>query len=84
MLTFGHMGWLDMTVLLMSSSAYPISGSIGVRLFLWVINGISALGGASIYLDFGLQIPSSGRDKNYLEQVNRRPNPTQNASSYHR
>lgn len=40
---------------------------------LWVAGGILALCGLSIYLEFGLAIPRSGGEKNYLERVYRRP-----------
>lgn len=40
---------------------------------LWVIGGILTFCGLSVYLEFGLQIPLSGGEKNYLERVYKRP-----------
>lgn len=38
---------------------------------LWVIGGILTLCGISVFLEFGLAIPRSGGEKNYLERVYR-------------
>lgn len=40
---------------------------------LWVIGGILTFAGLSVYLEFGLAIPRSGGEKNYLERVYRHP-----------
>lgn len=40
---------------------------------LWVIGGILTFCGLSVYLEFGLQIPLSGGEKNYLERVYKHP-----------
>ncbi|PVG03930.1 amino acid transporter [Serendipita vermifera] len=55
------------------SGIYRATGSVGVSLFLWVIGGILTFTGLSVYLEFGLQIPLSGGEKNYLERVYRKP-----------
>lgn len=55
------------------SGIFAATGSVGVSLFLWVIGGILTFAGLSVYLEFGLQIPRSGGEKNYLERVYRRP-----------
>lgn len=55
------------------SGIFEATGSVGVCLFLWIIGGILTFCGLSVYLDFGLAIPKSGGEKNYLERVYRRP-----------
>ncbi|KAF2712695.1 amino acid transporter [Pleomassaria siparia CBS 279.74] len=55
------------------SGIFAATGSVGVSLFLWVIGGILAFAGLSIWLEFGLAIPRSGGHKNYLERVYQRP-----------
>ncbi|KAF2834297.1 high-affinity methionine permease-like protein [Patellaria atrata CBS 101060] len=55
------------------SGIFAATGSVGVALFLWVIGGIVTFAGLSVYLEFGLQIPLSGGEKNYLERVYRHP-----------
>lgn len=37
------------------------------------LGGIITFAGLSVYLEFGLQIPRSGGEKNYLERVYRKP-----------
>lgn len=44
-----------------------------MSLFLWVIGGVLTFCGLSVWLEFGLAIPRSGGEKNYLERVYRRP-----------
>ncbi|KAF2792199.1 amino acid transporter [Melanomma pulvis-pyrius CBS 109.77] len=55
------------------SGIFAATGSVGVSLFLWVIGGILTFAGLSVFLEFGLAIPRSGGEKNYLERVYRRP-----------
>ncbi|KAL9034574.1 MAG: hypothetical protein Q9214_006985 [Letrouitia sp. 1 TL-2023] len=55
------------------SGIFAATGSIGVCLFLWVIGGILTFCGVSVFLEFGLAIPRSGGEKNYLERVYRHP-----------
>ncbi|KAF8245527.1 amino acid permease [Wilcoxina mikolae CBS 423.85] len=55
------------------SSIFTATGSVGVALILWIVGGIITFSGLSVYLEFGLQIPLSGGEKNYLERVYRRP-----------
>jgi amino acid transporter len=50
-----------------------VTGSVGVSLFLWIIGGILTFCGLSVFLEFGLAIPRSGGEKNYLERVYRHP-----------
>lgn len=40
---------------------------------LWVLGGIITFCGLSVFLEFGLAIPRSGGEKNYLERVYRKP-----------
>ncbi|KAF9783052.1 hypothetical protein IL306_010594 [Fusarium sp. DS 682] len=49
------------------------TGSVGICLMLWVIGGFLTFCGLSVFLEFGLAIPRSGGEKNYLERVYRRP-----------
>ncbi|KAB8446269.1 hypothetical protein FH972_025249 [Carpinus fangiana] len=55
------------------SSVFAATGSVGVSIFLWVIGGVLTFCGLSVFLEFGLAIPRSGGEKNYLERVYRRP-----------
>lgn len=56
------------------SSIYLLAGrSIPASLFLWLLGGILAYCGFCVYLDFGLKIPKSGAEKNYLLRVYRNP-----------
>lgn len=50
---------------------WPTTGSVGVSLFLWVISGILTFADLGVFLEFGLAIPRSGGEKNYLERVYR-------------
>lgn len=40
---------------------------------LWLVGGVLTFCGISVFLEFGLAIPRSGGEKNYLERVFRRP-----------
>ncbi|KNG45204.1 high-affinity methionine permease [Stemphylium lycopersici] len=55
------------------SGIFAVTGSVGVSLFLWIIGGILTFCGLSVFLEFGLAIPRSGGEKNYLERVYRHP-----------
>ncbi|KAK4156131.1 high-affinity methionine permease [Chaetomidium leptoderma] len=55
------------------SSIFAATGSVGVSLMLWVIGGFLTFCGLSVWLEFGLAIPRSGGEKNYLEHVYRHP-----------
>lgn len=55
------------------ASIFVATGSVGVSLMLWVIGGLITFCGVSVFLEFGLAIPKSGGEKNYLERVYRRP-----------
>jgi amino acid transporter len=55
------------------SGIFAVSGSVGVSLFLWIIGGILTFAGLSVFIEFGLAIPRSGGEKNYLERVYRHP-----------
>lgn len=55
------------------SGIFAATGSVGASLVLWLVGGVLALSGLSVYLEFGLAIPRSGGEKNYLERVYRRP-----------
>ncbi|KAK4105153.1 amino acid transporter [Parathielavia hyrcaniae] len=60
-------------VLLTPSSIFAATGSVGISLLLWAVAGLLTLSGLSVYLEFGLAIPRSGGEKNYLERILRRP-----------
>ncbi|CAG98134.1 uncharacterized protein KLLA0_F07645g [Kluyveromyces lactis] len=47
--------------------------SIGISLILWVLGGIFTFAGLSVYLEFGLKIPKSGGEKNYLSRTLPKP-----------
>ncbi|EWC44884.1 hypothetical protein DRE_00943 [Drechslerella stenobrocha 248] len=55
------------------SGIFAATGSVGVSLMLWVFGGVLAFCGLSVFLEFGLAIPRSGGEKNYLERVYRHP-----------
>ncbi|KAJ4285937.1 hypothetical protein N0V88_008212 [Collariella sp. IMI 366227] len=55
------------------SSIFAATGSVGVSLMLWVIGGLLTFCGLSVWLEFGLAIPRSGGEKNYLERIYRHP-----------
>ncbi|EAQ86414.1 hypothetical protein CHGG_07667 [Chaetomium globosum CBS 148.51] len=55
------------------SSIFAATGSVGISLLLWAVAGLLTLSGLSVYLEFGLAIPRSGGEKNYLERIFRRP-----------
>lgn len=55
------------------SSVYALTGSVAGSIFLWLLGGIAAYAGLNVYLEFGLKIPRSGGEKNYLERVYKRP-----------
>jgi amino acid transporter len=55
------------------SSIFAATGSVGVCLMLWVIGGFLTFCGLSVWLEFGLAIPRSGGEKNYLEYIYRHP-----------
>jgi amino acid transporter len=46
---------------------------VGISIILWLIGGILTFAGLSVFLEFGLAIPRSGGEKNYLERVYRHP-----------
>ena len=46
---------------------------MGISIILWFIGGFLTFAGLSVFLEFGLAIPRSGGEKNYLERVYRRP-----------
>ncbi|KAI1405070.1 amino acid transporter [Hypoxylon fuscum] len=55
------------------SAIFAATGSVGVSIILWIIGGILTFCGLSVFLEFGLAIPLSGGEKNYLERVYRHP-----------
>ncbi|KAL1851095.1 hypothetical protein Daus18300_012642 [Diaporthe australafricana] len=55
------------------SGIFASTGSVGISLILWLIGGILTFAGLSVFLEFGLAIPRSGGEKNYLERVYRHP-----------
>ncbi|CAM9010765.1 unnamed protein product [Wickerhamomyces anomalus] len=52
---------------------FYLCGNIGTSLILWVIGGIVTFCGLSVYLEFGLELPFNGGEKNYLQRVFTRP-----------
>ncbi|KAB5529046.1 amino acid/polyamine transporter I [Coniochaeta sp. 2T2.1] len=55
------------------SSIFAATGSVGISIMLWLIGGVLTFFGLSVFLEFGLAIPRSGGEKNYLERVYRHP-----------
>lgn len=55
------------------SSIYKSTGSVGWSIVLWIFGGIVSYAGLNVYLEFGLEIPKSGGEKNYLERIYKRP-----------
>ncbi|KAK4142327.1 amino acid permease-domain-containing protein [Dichotomopilus funicola] len=55
------------------SGIFAATGSVGITLSMWAVAGLLTLSGLSVFLEFGLAIPRSGGEKNYLERVYRRP-----------
>ncbi|OIW22503.1 amino acid transporter [Coniochaeta ligniaria NRRL 30616] len=55
------------------SIIFGATGSVGISIMLWLIGGILTFFGLSVFLEFGLAIPRSGGEKNYLERVYRHP-----------
>ncbi|KAF4126071.1 Amino acid permease [Geosmithia morbida] len=55
------------------SSIFAATGSVGISLMLWIVGGVLTFCGISVFLEFGLAIPRSGGEKNYLERVYRHP-----------
>ncbi|VVT56793.1 uncharacterized protein SAPINGB_P005280 [Magnusiomyces paraingens] len=55
------------------ASIYLLTGSVYGTIALWIVGGIIAFSGLNVYLEFGLKIPKSGAEKNYLERVYRYP-----------
>jgi len=51
------------------SSIYQLTGSVGWSMAIWVFGGILSSCGFTVYLEYGLQMPHSGGDKNYLDRV---------------
>ena len=61
------------TVFSTPSGIFAATGSVGVSIILWLVGGILTFCGLSVFLEFGLAIPLSGGEKNYLERVYRHP-----------
>lgn len=55
------------------SLIFALSGNIATSLILWVLGGLVTFCGLSVYLEFGLELPFSGGEKNYLQRVYRKP-----------
>lgn len=55
------------------SLIYEKTGSVALSLLLWLSGGIITFSGLSVYLEFGLELPHNGGEKNYLQRVWRRP-----------
>ncbi|KAJ3187802.1 hypothetical protein HDU85_006195 [Gaertneriomyces sp. JEL0708] len=49
------------------------AGSVGMSLILWVVGGLIAIAGMTVFLEYGTALPKSGGEKNYLEFVYNRP-----------
>lgn len=61
------------TVFSTPSGIFASTGSVGISLILWLFGGILTFAGMSVFLEYGLAIPRSGGEKNYLERVYRHP-----------
>ncbi|KAL2212999.1 amino acid transporter [Sarocladium strictum] len=55
------------------SGVFAATGSVGVSFMLWLVGGILTFCGLSIWLEFGLALPRSGGEKNYLERAYKHP-----------
>ncbi|KAK0621996.1 amino acid permease [Bombardia bombarda] len=55
------------------SGIFAATGSVGISLMLWVVGGFLTFCGLSVWLEYGLAIPLSGGEKNYLERVYKHP-----------
>ncbi|KAI6782611.1 High-affinity methionine permease-like protein [Emericellopsis cladophorae] len=55
------------------SGIFAATGSVGVSFILWIVGGILTFCGISVFLEFGLAIPISGGEKNYLERAYKKP-----------
>lgn len=55
------------------SGIYELTGSIGWSILFWVLGGCLAASGFTVYLEYGLEMPENGAEKNYLERVYRHP-----------
>lgn len=55
------------------SGIYELTGSIGWTLVLWCLGGFIAACGFAVYLEYGIEMPASGGEKNYLERVYKWP-----------
>ncbi|KAH3673198.1 hypothetical protein WICMUC_003816 [Wickerhamomyces mucosus] len=55
------------------SLIYEKTGSVGMSLLLWVFGGVITFCGLSVYLEFGLELPHNGGEKNYLQRVWTKP-----------
>ncbi|KAI1758497.1 amino acid transporter [Hypoxylon sp. FL1150] len=51
------------------SAIFAATCSVGVSIILWLVGGILTFCGLSVFLEFGLAIPLSGGEKNYLERM---------------
>ncbi|KAK7732413.1 hypothetical protein SLS63_005091 [Diaporthe eres] len=60
-------------VFLILNKMIGTGSSVGISIILWLIGGILTFAGLSVFLEFGLAIPRSGGEKNYLERVYRHP-----------
>lgn len=63
----------DLAVFSTPSGIFAATGSVGVSFMLWLVGGILTFCGISVFLEFGLAIPRSGGEKNYLERAYRHP-----------
>lgn len=52
---------------------YALVGSVGGSLLLWILGAIMVLCGFSVYFEFGLEMPHSGGEMNYLARSFKRP-----------
>ena len=64
--------WVNIPCYHVSIHHSPCASQHGQRL-IWTSRGILTFCGVSVFLEFGLAIPRSGGEKNYLERVYRHP-----------
>lgn len=51
------------------SAIYLAVGSVGWSLILWIVGGFIAFCGFNVYFEWGLEMPRSGGEKNYLARL---------------
>jgi amino acid transporter len=56
-----------------TSGIFAITGSVGITLALFIVGAVLVASTLCVALEYGMAIPRSGGEKNYLERVYRKP-----------